>query len=72
MWKYDVFERMARDKLNVNPLSEVAYVDLRFKKQIPFMLRATEREKIRVPDWAKPLVNTGTSTTSSTATHSKT
>ena len=72
MWKYDVFERMARDKLNVNPLSEVAYVDLRFKKQIPFMLRATEREKIRVPDWAKPLVNTGASTASLTAIHSKT
>lgn len=53
LWKYDVFEKLVRGQLRVNPLYDVAYVDLRFRRQIPFMLRSTEREQIKLPTWAQ-------------------
>ncbi len=60
LWKFDIFDKVVRNQLGLDPFSDIAYVDLRCRTQIPLMLRSTQREQMRLPEWVKPALEKDT------------
>ena len=65
--KFRTFTEAAENSAKLNPYTEVAYVDMRYRRQLPFMPRSVQRTQMQLPFWVIPVLDKNTTSTATRA-----